>query len=486
MSSELDLLLASHADFGKASRLRSLYSDFAGLKKTNPTGFAANTRAWIDALNRTALRSSSAVRSSPDEDGPSQATSENLPDRCCITATPAMADLFMHSQWGRPLAFAAVEEEAVWRRDWVLLEEYLRGVPEGVSAGGVGSGGLSGSSASGETSGTSMLTSLFARLWGGGSSSSAASTGEIKPTLFSGKTYVIPANVRACADTALIRMQAKAASYTDHVFTREAFVAQLAKTSKLALTQRDGDVIIAYLWRDKRAIGISSDASTIKLLPATSRSPAAAHSAREVGPTDVQVATVKAAVAHLTSQCVWLEEKMAGYDAEARNAVRAGRKALAVAAIRARRKCDLLAGTWRDRRDQADLVLLKIDDAAQQVGLVKALESGAAALKSVLHDLGDLDKIDQLADTLRDQMDKVDDVNQAIASISDPASSAGASLIDDDALEREFQALSQNQESEHQKPSKEDVPLPAMPEAPITEIKSPQVEPQERQAEPAT
>lgn len=300
---------------------------------------------------------------------------------------------------------------------WVPAEDYIEVMPRDAD---------SASASAASTPLRTGLSRLMGRLWYSPSTSSGAAGG----SHFTGGCYVIKDNVRACADTAYGAFQERLhARYSEHVFARHDFEHELRAVTKVALSARDCDAVLTLL-RKRKLVALSKDAEVVKLR-LTTEEPCV------VTETDTAVAQLKRCLTGVEAQCDALEAKIRRHDAEAREAAAKGRKSLALSAIRARKAAEAQAETWRDRREQVDTVLLKIDDAAQQVGVVRALEGGSRALATVLAQIGGVEKVDSLVDRLREDMDRVDDINEAIAG----ASAGVRNEIDDDELEAEFARL---------------------------------------------
>jgi charged multivesicular body protein 7 len=129
-----------------------------------------------------------------------------------------------------------------------------------------------------------------------------------------------------------------------------------------------------------------------------------------------------------------LESNIAHLEDRARAALSAKNTSTARAALRRKK---MLSDTLERLRDQAhgvETTLQKIDMAADQVAMVRAMEASTAVLKGLHAQIGGVEGAERVTEALAEQMLITDEID---AVINEPA--AGA--IDETEVEDEFEAL---------------------------------------------
>ena len=97
------------------NRLQSLYSDFRLQKTSNPDGYQANSRAWLRGLTAAAR----AGRLPP------ASTRSGQPSHVVFGSGEELSRALNSPQWGRPLALGAVIHDAVEKREFIPLDDFL-------------------------------------------------------------------------------------------------------------------------------------------------------------------------------------------------------------------------------------------------------------------------------------------------------------------------------------------------------------------------
>mmetsp|Transcript_19785 Transcript_19785/g.30073 ORF Transcript_19785/g.30073 Transcript_19785/m.30073 type:complete len:180 (+) Transcript_19785:301-840(+) len=105
--------------------------------------------------------------------------------------------------------------------------------------------------------------------------------------------------------------------------------------------------------------------------------------------------------------------------------------------------------------------VMNLESAAQNAATMKAMEAGTKTMKKIRQDVG-LDKVDDVMDEIREEMDMANEVSTAMGQQVDPI------VMDDDELLAELNDLeSADLEAELLKPT----PSLALPEAPNSRLK---------------
>ncbi|CCG82680.1 SNF7 family protein [Taphrina deformans PYCC 5710] len=395
MSDSLLELVLRHPEFSRKSRLPSLFSDFSQLSLSNRDGYEANVGAWLGALGEAVFDSAGR-------------------DSVCITLDSALGDRLSSPRWGRPLALAAVEGEAVARRAWVevtgFLEsrESIRSVP--------------------------TTTTLFSRLslgsvvrWGVSRVYNPSARTRTTTAALSGRTYVIVENldrlVRSCAGV----LRAPGGLYSDHITTPAVLERDLERESGRALSPRDLAALLVYLARDEGVLARSD--TTIKF---------AYRGNLSITDSDEAVAQVKATRASMARTTESLQDQEAQLETQLKAYVAAERRALALGALKSLKRVQRQLDAALDRDAQLAGLLAEIDRGVSQVELLDGMALGSQVLGQVLEKLGGVEAVEKVVDTVREQTQQVEEVASAMRVDDRP----GLDNDDDDEeVEAEYEAL---------------------------------------------
>ncbi|KAG9735717.1 hypothetical protein KCU73_g10438, partial [Aureobasidium melanogenum] len=115
MNDLVEFLRTHEEAFRSRNRLQSLYSDFRLQKTSNPDGYQANSRAWLRGLTAAAR----AGRLPP------ASTASGQPSHVVFGSGDELSRALNSQQWGRPLALGAVIQDAVERREFIPLDDFL-------------------------------------------------------------------------------------------------------------------------------------------------------------------------------------------------------------------------------------------------------------------------------------------------------------------------------------------------------------------------
>ena len=136
-------------------------------------------------------------------------------------------------------------------------------------------------------------------------------------------------------------------------------------------------MLITYLVRDSTAISYSPNTGTIKFKSASETEPS------PISQEDVSIASIRTLISSLEPQVQQLMQQVSDLDSQARAAV--ANKQLITA--KARLKSKKLADTKLQQRtatlNQLEEVYAKIEQAADQVEIVRVMEASSQTLKSL-------------------------------------------------------------------------------------------------------
>lgn len=385
----------------RRTRLPSLYSDLGVQKTTNPEGYAANVTAWESALTRAAL-----------------AGQLPLEQRLILQTSDELLNALANPQYGRPSGLGCVLDDCVRQGKMIDMTDFLtsergiynrRWVP----------------------SPWAVLRWSLRQVGVVGSGSY-----DVGGRLKTGSLVLVPALEEVWKLVLKMREQ-RAQGLTDRVMSREAFLKELdalLPQGHPTLSDQDASVLLRYLSRDKQAL--SYDETTIKFkAPAASLPEPLTHE-------DHTIASLQTLIANLTAQISNLTVRIATLQNKAQTSVKAGNKASALSALRSKKLADRGLQTRTDTLHQLEEVYVKIEAAADQVEVVTAMAASAGVLKTLNNRVGGVARVEDVLESLRDEMGKVDEVSGVMAEPLDGRAVLDEGEVDDEleVLEREERA----------------------------------------------
>ncbi|AEO70919.1 uncharacterized protein THITE_122400 [Thermothielavioides terrestris NRRL 8126] len=390
----LDYLVENEPAFRKA-RLPALYSDFQTQRTLNPDGYQANVSAWRRALAHI-------VRS-----GRAPAGRASAPDLFVLHSDEQLLRALESKQYGRPLALGAVVREALAAKDLIPLREFL-----------------------------DAKESIYRRPWSvwnlaAWTMKQLGVADMLKSDSLPPGQFVVVANVEEAGKAFAERGAAAQAApgRFERTFSKTHFYRtfndQLVEGRQLSET--DMEVLLRFLSRDKGAI--LYDGTTVKI-----RAPGADEPA-EITDEDASVAQLRELLASLTHQTALLGRRIEQLAAQAKQAVAKNNRLAALAALRSKK----LAETTLERRfatvHQLEEVAARIEQAADNVQLVRVMAASAEALRSLHARAGGVERVEEVVDRLREQMAAADEVGCILAE------SAGSVVVDEAEVDDELAAL---------------------------------------------
>lgn len=253
----------------------------------------------------------------------------------------------------------------------------------------------------------------------------------------SGTVYVCVANLEHVGEKIVEQLQSMVdAGYSGHITTTALLADRIAKTTGFKLNKTDMQVMLRFLARDKSIISQSSD--VIKFLPESLPK----TSERTVSETDLAVAQLKSTLSQLSLQIAQLSGRLDSLTSQIKSCVQKKQKNLALSALRTRNLIDRQLDQRTDNLHTLEQILLKIDDSANTVGILKAMEGGSQALAEMMKQVGGIDRVDQVLDQVQEQMSLSEEIGQAVGSVVGTA----ALDIDQDEIEAEWQAMVKERE----------------------------------------
>ena len=142
-----------------------------------------------------------------------------------------------------------------------------------------------------------------------------------------------------------------------------------------------------------------------------------------------------------------LENQIESFRDKCQRAIQIKNRLSATAALKSKKAAESALSQRLGTLSQLEGVYQKIEQAADQIMLVRVLEGSTATLRSLNAKSGGSERVEDIVDQLQEEMDKTDDVRRAI----DEAGQT-SDFVDEDAIEDELETLvAQNREAEEAK-----------------------------------
>ncbi|EHK46259.1 hypothetical protein TRIATDRAFT_298982 [Trichoderma atroviride IMI 206040] len=431
---ELSDYLVEHDPNFRKTRLPALYSDFRSQRTLNPDGYHANISAWLLALARLASEGLLSRQGSK-----SSALVFNIDE--------SLRRSLSSKQFGQPLALGTVINEALAQRDLIPLQTFLQSTQNIYQQ---------------QQSWSQVPWNVMG--W------ALRQIGVIDPTRGEDKipkgNYVVMKNVEATSRE-LGETIAERTSRYDRAFTRAQFQtlfeSVLAKDQRLSET--DFDVLLKFLSRDKDMIEYNGNTVRIRGL----------GEERGITEEDASIASIKELMDSLEHQVNLLDKRIHELDQEAKNAVLRKNRVTALAALKSKKRAESSLSTRYATFSQLEEVASRLQQASDQVQLVKVMESSASALQSLNAQIGGSERVGITMDHLREQMSATDELT---AILSEPT----GDVVDEGEIDDELEALEmeQNKEEEEKQRRKEEAREAAKAKKELDELPSVPTEDAER------
>ncbi|KAH0365774.1 hypothetical protein KCU65_g5794, partial [Aureobasidium melanogenum] len=437
MNDLVEFLRTHEEAFRSRNRLQSLYSDFRLQKTSNPDGYQANSRAWLRGLTAAAR----AGRLPP------ASTTVGQPSHVVFGSGEELSRALNSQQWGRPLALGAVIQDAVERREFIPLDNFLNATKSVYAK--------------------SWIPSPWQVVSWGLKQVGVASLFGASDKLSVGN-LVVMANVEEAANAIIAKASQLDQSTTSLIFSRSLFESEFAhvldptKHPEAAFSTTDFDILLRYLSRDKPYLSFTS--STIKLKSTSESTP------QPITQQDTDIANLRTLIKALETQVSALTDRITTLDISAREAVAAKRTIQAKSALRSKKLAETTLHTRSATLSQLEETFTAIQTAADQVAIVSAMSASANVLKSLHAEVGGTEGVEEVVDRLRDEMENVDEVGRVI-------NEANTSKVDEEDVDEEFATM---ERMEREKREKEEA---AQTEARLAELEGLEKERKEKEKE---
>lgn len=274
--------------------------------------------------------------------------------------------------------------------------------------------------------------------------------------------FVLMENVEK-ASKAFDSKISEASSRFDRVFSKTQFYKMFSSglLEDQKLSEADMEVLLRFLSREKATV--EYDGKLVRVM--------GAGEPRGITEEDATIASLKELIEKLQHQTKILNDKIEQLEVEARKAVARKNKVSAMAALKSKKVAEASLSQRYASLSQVEEVALKIEQAADNVQLVKVMESSSSVLKNLNTQVGGVDKVDAVMDEVRDKMSDTEELSNILAE------STGAA-IDEDQLDDELAAMEKEaKEKQEAKEAEETLgKLPDVPSQALEPAKDPERE----------
>lgn len=318
-------------------------------------------------------------------------------------------------QYGRPLALGTVIREASLQRDLIPLQEFLASqqsifykswgsIPWSVASWGFRQLGLTGAFTFGSED----------RLPGG--------------------KFVVIANLEA-ASKSVVEQTATLTSRFERTFSKVQFQTEY-KDSILKgrrLSETDVEVLLRFMSRDQGLL--LYDGKTIKV-----KNPGVQETA--ITNEDETIASLKELTEYLEHQTAVLEKKIEELAITAKEAVVRKNRVSALAALKSKKAAESSLQQRFATLGQLEGVAAKIEQASDNVQLVKVMGASSDVLKNLNAQVGGAEGVEEVVDHLREQMSQADEVSSILAE--------QGPVVDEGEIDDELEAMLQEEKSKEE------------------------------------
>lgn len=151
---------------------------------------------------------------------------------------------------------------------------------------------------------------------------------------------------------------------------------------------------------------------------------------------DQTIASLKTIIANLTTQIANLDAKIKEYTLAAQNALGSKNRVLALSALRSKKLAEQNLKQRSDTLCQMEEVYAKIEQAVDQVDIVKVMQASTDVLRTLHGQIGGVDKVEDVVEELRREMANVEEVSNVVT--EPPGQVVDEGEVDDELEEMEI------------------------------------------------
>lgn len=393
--------------FKNPNRLASLYSDFRAQQNINPDGYIANLEAWRKALEhaaRTGLL-------------PGSGATRNL---LVIDSGSQLTRALQHKDFGSPTCLREVLQDAVKKGAFVPAQDWL-----------------------------TSTESIYDKSWFklprvsiGGILNGAWQIGRDRllgpPTQLSSGSFVAVANVEAASEEILsVQRSLPNVSIADRIYSKAAFLERFRDILKAdaPITARDLDVLLVHMARDRHEVAV--EGSTIKFKADAEDRPA------PVTQEDAAMAELHDAISRVQARLALLHENISKSGLAAKEAVQLKQLTRAKTCLRSKKLSESSAEHYTNLGIQLEESYMKLQQAADHVGMLEAMKAGAEAMALLNKQVGGAEGVQKVMDSVNEEIATTEEITNIINESATP--------IDESEIDDEFAELEKIEKEKREK-----------------------------------
>lgn len=154
---------------------------------------------------------------------------------------------------------------------------------------------------------------------------------------------------------------------------------------------------------------------------------------------------MKCLIADLNVQVTLLSTRIAQLSEAAKSAISNKNRTSALAALRSKKLNETTLAQRSDTLSELEEVYRKIEQATDQVAIVQVMKASTEVLRNLSAEIGGADKVEDVVEGLRDEMDRVEEIGTAIE-----VGGHGGIEIDESVVDAELESLERQNRSEEQ------------------------------------
>ncbi|KAL8769984.1 MAG: hypothetical protein Q9209_004231 [Squamulea sp. 1 TL-2023] len=239
----------------------------------------------------------------------------------------------------------------------------------------------------------------------------------------------------------------KYSSQVDRTFTTTMFSREAAAALNVERELADKDLVILlkYLTRDKQVL--ATDGEVVRVIhPNEVLSP--------ITKEDRTIASLKTLIEDVGKQVHALEAQITSSREKSKKAIESKNKPSALAALRSKKSAETVLSQRMATLFQLEQVLGSIQQASDQVAMVRIMKDSAGVLRGLNAKVGSAEDVENTLDGLKEEIGKVEDIDSVISEAGQ-----AANVANDNEIDEELDALLHQKEAEEEEEAAESTKL---------------------------
>lgn len=200
-----------------------------------------------------------------------------------------------------------------------------------------------------------------------------------------------------------------ATSNTSRIFSQELFASTFASCiGEDAFSSNDLTVLLTHLSRDRSAISFSPQTHTIKFKSPSESEPT------PITPEDANIASIRTLISSIEPQIDQLTTRLSDLERTAKESVAKKNLTSAKSALRSKKLVETKLQQRTATLAQLEDVYAKIEQAADQVEMVRVMEASSQTLRSLNRQTGGVEKVQDVMEGLREEMMNVEEIGRVV------------------------------------------------------------------------